>query len=149
MSPRTNVYSTVTFALLAWFTTNPANGADLEVQIPNLRSSEGSVRVALHPRGATVKFPNEAGAIAGAFRQAAVGSTRFVFTDLPPGDYAVAAFHDRNGDGKLTKNILGIPTEPYGFSNNVYGFMRPASFEKAAVTVSAGSDRLSITVRIN
>ncbi len=149
MSRLTNVCATATIVFLAWFTANAVNAADLEVQIPNLRSSEGSVRVALHPRGATVKFPNEAGAIAGAFRQAAVGSTRFVFTDLPPGDYAVAAFHDRNGDGKLTKNILGIPTEPYGFSNNVYGFMGPAGFEKAAVTVSADSDRLSITVRIN
>lgn len=149
MSPRTNIPATVTMALLACLTADAAVAADLEVRIPNLRSSEGSMRVALHQRGASVKFPNEAGAIAGAFQQAAVGSMRFVFTDLSPGDYAVAAFHDRNGDGKLARNILGIPTEPYGFSNNVYGFMGPASFEKAAVTVSADSDQLSITIRIN
>lgn len=149
MSRPINVFATFTIAFLTWFTANAANAADLEVQVPNLRSSKGSIRVALHRRGGSVKFPNEAGAIAGAFRQAAVGSMRFVFTDLPPGDYAVAAFHDRNGDGKLTKNILGIPTEPYGFSNNVYGFMGPASFEKAAVTVSADSAQLSISVRVN
>ena len=148
MSPLTNICPTVTVALLACFTVNMASATDLEVQIPNLRSSEGSIRVALHQRGASVKFPNEAGAVAGAFRRAVVGSMRFVFTDLPPGDYAVAAFHDRNGDGKLTRNILGIPTEPYGFSNNVYGFMGPASFKKAALTVSGESDQLSISVRI-
>ena len=107
------------------------------------------MRVAVHRRGASVNFPNEAGAIAGAFQQAAVRPMRFVFTDLPPGGYAVAAFHDRNGDGELSRNILGIPTEPYGFSNNVHGFMGPASFEKPAMTVSADSDQLTITVRIN
>jgi uncharacterized protein (DUF2141 family) len=32
------------------------------------------------------------------------------------GRYALAAYHDVNGNGKLDKNLWGIPTEPYGFS---------------------------------
>jgi uncharacterized protein (DUF2141 family) len=41
------------------------------------------------------------------------------FTDLPLGQYAVSVFQDRNGNGRLDTNILGIPTERYGFSNDV------------------------------
>lgn len=43
---------------------------------------------------------------------------RFVITGLPKGDYAVTMYHDENSDGICNRNFLGIPKEPYGFSNN-------------------------------
>src|SRR5690606_17095923 len=46
----------------------------------------------------------------------APGRVALRFADLPAGDYAVAMYHDRNGNGKLDSNLVGIPTEPYGFS---------------------------------
>ena len=36
------------------------------------------------------------------------------FADIKPGTYAVAVFFDRDGDGKLDTNFLGIPKERYG-----------------------------------
>jgi hypothetical protein len=48
-----------------------------------------------------------------------------VFSNVQPGRYAAIAFHDENGNGKPDKNFLGVPTEPYGFSNNVQGFLGP------------------------
>jgi uncharacterized protein (DUF2141 family) len=39
------------------------------------------------------------------------------FTGLPKGKYAVSVYQDINKNGKLDKNILGIPKERYGFSN--------------------------------
>jgi uncharacterized protein (DUF2141 family) len=39
------------------------------------------------------------------------------FSDLPKGEYAVSAYLDANKNGKLDKNIIGIPKEKYGFSN--------------------------------
>ncbi|WP_374514021.1 DUF2141 domain-containing protein [Brevundimonas sp.] len=59
-----------------------------------------------------------------------------VFRDLPAGDYAVKAFHDVDGDGRMDANPFGIPTEPYAFSNNAVGNMGPASWEVARFTVS-------------
>ncbi|GHV31846.1 hypothetical protein AGMMS4952_21220 [Spirochaetia bacterium] len=41
-----------------------------------------------------------------------------VFKDLPKGAYAVSLYQDTNGNEKLDKNVLGIPKEKYGFSNN-------------------------------
>jgi uncharacterized protein (DUF2141 family) len=49
---------------------------------------------------------------------------------------AVAVFQDIDGNGSLSKNKFGIPTEPYGFSNDVRGLFGPPSFSQAAFTIS-------------
>lgn len=45
-------------------------------------------------------------------------SATLTITDLPYGTYAIAVFQDLNGNGKLDTGLLGIPKEPYCFSNN-------------------------------
>lgn len=56
--------------------------------------------------------------------------------DLPPGTYAAAAIQDTDGDGGLTTNMLGLPTEPYGFSGGG-GRFGPPAFNEAAFAVPA------------
>ena len=58
---------------------------------------------------------------------------------LPIGACAVKVFHDVNNNGKLDTNWMGIPTEPYGFSNDAMGTFGPPSFEQARVMVGAGT----------
>ena len=53
------------------------------------------------------------------------------FRDIRPGVYAVALFHDENGNGKLDTNILGIPSEGVGTSNNKRPLIGPPSFSDA------------------
>ena len=48
---------------------------------------------------------------------------------------AVVAYHDKNANGKLDRNFLGIPSEPYGFSNNPSTLFGPPSFERASFEV--------------
>ena len=148
MTPLTTVHVTLSIALLAVFTASPVIATDIEVRIENLRSSEGHVRVALHQRVAEVDFPDDAGIVSATFSRAVAGSMRLVFTDLAPGDYAVAAFHDVDQDGELARNVLGMPTEGIGFSNGARGSMGPPSFNDAAVTVGPDEIGLSTTVRI-
>jgi uncharacterized protein (DUF2141 family) len=59
----------------------------------------------------------------------------------------IAIFQDLNGDGKLTKNGFGLPTEPYGFSNNARSTFGPPSFSQAAFKVSEKTSPIKITVR--
>ncbi|MDE0051986.1 MAG: DUF2141 domain-containing protein [Rhodospirillales bacterium] len=126
-----------------------ATAADLEVRIDGLRSAEGDVRVALHRQVGEGSFPGDAGVVGASFRRAAEGAVRFIFADVAPGAYAVAAFHDADGDGALNQNIVGMPTEGHGFSNGARGFMGPPSFEDAAVTVGKSEAVVSITVSID
>ena len=125
-----------------------AAAADLEVRIDGLRSADGEVRVALHRQVQEGSFPSNDSVVAASFRRAAEGAVRVVFADVAPGAYAVAAFHDADGDGALNQNVVGMPTEGHGFSNGARGFMGPPSFDDASVTVDENEAVVSITVAI-
>ena len=51
---------------------------------------------------------------------------------LKKGVYAISLFIDSNGNKKLDKNLIGIPIEQYGFSNNTMGFFGKPSFKNAS-----------------
>ena len=59
---------------------------------------------------------------------------------LTPGDYAIAAYLDENGDGKLNRGkLLGLPKEPVAFSNGVKIKLSKPRYEDAKVRVQPGS----------
>ncbi len=70
-----------------------------------------------------------------------------VFDDVPPGTYAITAIHDLNDNGKLDKNFLGVPTEPYGFSNDARGTMSAPKFSAASFAYSGGALNLAFTLK--
>jgi uncharacterized protein (DUF2141 family) len=53
---------------------------------------------------------------------------------------AIAVFQDNDGNGKLTKSQMGIPREPYGFSNNARGILGPPKFKQAAFELEPRTD---------
>ena len=66
---------------------------------------------------------------------------------LPFGVHAITLFVDFNGNKKIDKNFLGIPKEPYGFSNNVIGNMSAPTFDQAKFLIS-GPTTQNIKLRI-
>lgn len=70
---------------------------------------------------------------------AANGKLTVVLKDLPDGPLALSLFQDANANGRLDMNAMGIPVEPYGFSNNAAGSFGPPQFEHAVVTPLAGA----------
>lgn len=54
-----------------------------------------------------------------------------VIKNLPSGEYAISLFHDVNSNNILDKNMFGIPSEDYGFSNNANGTFGPPKYEDA------------------
>jgi uncharacterized protein (DUF2141 family) len=60
----------------------------------------------------------------------------FQFKNLAIGHYAIKAFHDLNENGKLETNLLGMPTEPWGVSNNLRATFGPPNFKKMLVEVN-------------
>src|ERR1700744_2653201 len=48
-----------------------------------------------------------------------------------PGDtwYAIAMFQDEDGKPKIKQDVVGIPMEPYGFSNNIHPKVAAPTFE--------------------
>jgi uncharacterized protein (DUF2141 family) len=80
-------------------------------------------------------------------RRAATGSSmRFTFDNVPPGRMAVAAYQDIDGSGSIERTKLGLPREPFGFSNDAGRERRP-TFEAAAFNVGNGASNVSIRLR--
>jgi uncharacterized protein (DUF2141 family) len=108
-----------------------AQTATLEVEVHDVTSSEGDILIALYREEETfLKFEH-------VFRTkgapASEGMTRVVISDLPLGQYALAIFHDENGNEKLDTNFIGIPKEPLGFSNAKLKTFGPPGFKECLV----------------
>jgi uncharacterized protein (DUF2141 family) len=117
----------------------PAAAANVTVDVAGLRNGSGLVRVAICPEALFTKpeCPYVAAAPA--------SEGRAVVQGVPPGVYAVQAFHDENGDGDLDRSGLR-PAEGLGFSRDAPMRMGPPRFRDAAVQV-VGDGRLTVTMR--
>jgi uncharacterized protein (DUF2141 family) len=104
---------------------------DLHVTVKNFEDNVGSVHIGLFDRESD--FLEKA--LDGKVRPVTADSVTVVFENLKPGGYAISAFHDANGNGKLDTNLIGIPKEAFAFGNNVMGLFGPPSFHKARITL--------------
>ncbi|SHL58678.1 DUF2141 domain-containing protein [Hymenobacter psychrotolerans] len=66
--------------------------------------------------------------------------------DLPHGEWAVAITQDMNNNDKLDKNFVGIPTEPFAFSNNVRPTLAPPDFNECKFVVAGPGKVVSIVL---
>ena len=64
----------------------------------------------------------------------------FVIRDIPAGTYAILVFHDVDSNKELNKNWIGMPKEPFGFSNDAKGKMGPPDYEDAAFKVKGDTE---------
>lgn len=122
-----------------------ADAATLTVTIDGIRVQEGQLRLALYDSEAG--WNGEAKPVGGR-GGAPDGSNalRFTFEDVAPGRYAVRVMHDENGNGKLDSNLLGMPKEGYGASNNPK-VMRAPRFDESSFEV--GEADLGIVITLN
>ncbi len=124
-----------------------SSARSFEAKFEGLRDSQGQVCVSLFS-GAN-EFPKDSSPDLLLKRCAPVSNktASIVFSDLKPGDYAIAAVHDANSDSKLNKGAFGIPEEGFGFSNNPeIGFSAP-SFAETKFKVTGTPSVVSIKFR--
>ena len=74
-------------------------------------------------------------------------AVKVVFPNVKPGRYAVKAFYDLNGDGKLNANAFGMPIEPYAFSNNAAPRFGPPAWSDASFAVGPGGAAQTLILR--
>ena len=126
-------------------TSTAASAAELAVRVTNLRSADGIVHFAVYDTAE--RFPSNGDWIEGAKVAAGSEGALAVFRLPKPGNYAVAVFHDENGNGKFDKFLSALPVEGYGFSNDAPVRLGPPSFEDAAVRVSPAGANVIIRMR--
>lgn len=101
--------------------------ATLTLEISVTKYNKGTIFMGLFNSDATYMKERYRSAKAEVIKNKAI----ITIPNLEKGTYAYSLFHDVNDNGKMDKNFLGIPKEPYGFSNDLKGRMGPPAFEKA------------------
>ncbi|MEM9387856.1 MAG: DUF2141 domain-containing protein [Pseudomonadota bacterium] len=121
------------------------HAASLDVQVTSIDEPKGYIMLAIFDSAEA--FDN-GGQPMRAVRVAVEGSElRTAFDDVPAGTYAVRLYHDANGNGELDTNMMGLPKEGYGFSNNG-GRFGPPAFNAAAFEVTEdGTNSITIKLR--
>jgi uncharacterized protein (DUF2141 family) len=115
--------------------------ATLVIRAEGVVSPQGTIYVGICDRSfeaETCPYRDRAGA--------RPGTVEFRVRNVKPGRYAIAIFHDLNGNGVLDRNIIGLPSEPYGFSNDA-GRRGIPSFSGAQVTVAEPSTAILVPIR--
>jgi len=130
-----------TLAALAALMLGNAAAADLEVAVEQVSGSNGKIKLMLFDREEGFRKEDKARQVL--TLPVAGGTVSGTFRDLPPGRYAVIAYHDENGDGQLNRRFGMFPTEGYGLSNNKMP-SGPPKFKDAAFDVSEGGNRIDI-----
>jgi uncharacterized protein (DUF2141 family) len=117
----------------------------LTVGVTGLRSARGQVGCMLY--GSERGFPTDPGK-ALERRWCPIGGTeaRCTFHPVPAGTYAVACFHDENGNGKMDFGLFGIPVEGNVVSNHARGFLGPPSFDSARFTLSGRPAEMTLRI---
>ena len=118
--------------------------SEITVEVRCKDEDKGRVYVALHDSEKTFpKKGNEAPHLARA--EISKGKVKVTFKEVPEGTYALSAFFDENGNGKLDCNFLGIPKERAGVSNNYFGLPK---WEKSKFTIKSQTS-LNITIDLS
>jgi len=116
------------------------------VKITNLENVKGNLYIGWYNQAATFRVNEKA-----IYREkVAVGQQNevsVIFKNIPKGKYAIAVFLDENDNYQLDKNMLGIPKEKYGFSNNRLPALRPATFEESAFELQQQNAMIHITLK--
>ena len=107
----------------------------LSIEVDGVKSSSGKIRVAVYNRAESFLNTNEV--YAGNSAEAKSGVTLVSIDNLPEGEYALAIFHDVNGNNKLDTNWMGVPKEAVGFSGSGKGRLGPPKYRDCVLHLEA------------
>lgn len=125
---------------------NAISNSNLTVTVSGLRNQKGRVCFSLFADGQG--FPSNSDRALESRCVKVVNTLPAVtFKNLSAGSYAVAVFHDEDGDGIFKRGFLGIPKEGFGFSRNPAILTGPPSFKDAAVSVTDQSLQIQIQLK--
>ena len=116
----------------------------LTLIIKNLKSTTAPVIVGLYdPKS---KFPDPKGQLKEYHFKPHGKEHVAKITDLKFGVYAMAIYQDVNSNGKIDKNVVGIPTEPYAFSDNYVPKVKAPNFDNCKFSYSAKNNTVTMTM---
>ena len=122
----------------------PATAADITITVQGIRNDAGKIAALAFVKADG--FPDRV-ALAKAQSQvnAQKGAVTLVLKNVPAGKVALTILHDEDGNGKLKRNIVGIPQEGVGMTGKPLGNRDPR-FDEAVIEIK-GDEKCEITIK--
>lgn len=118
-----------------------ASAATIEVKVSSVVGGRGKVNVAVCDKERFLKDCLYSGSA-----PAQASDTVVTIQNVPKGTWAVLAYQDENQNDKLDRNLIGIPSENYGFSRDARGRFGPPDFADAAIDVR--DETMAVTIKL-
>ncbi len=117
-------------------------GANLIIKIENVLPAGGILRMGLYDEA---RYPDDNSVpLASADVTAEPGETVITLHNLNPGIYAIQTFQDVNSNNKMDTSWVGLPLEPFGFSQDAVPFLSKPKFDEVKFTLKPGDNSLVI-----
>jgi len=120
------LFASTLLIILFFILTTQAQTAKISVEVENIRSLEGSIKLGVFDK--VHNYRTKSNPFLRASQAVTDSVANFVFDDVPLGRYAIATYHDENGDDTLNTKKLGIPIEGIGFSGKFNSRIKPPDF---------------------
>jgi uncharacterized protein (DUF2141 family) len=121
-----------------------AGTGTLEVDVDGLRNGKGSIQACVTRD--RKHFPDCKSDPAAVTQTVPTNAHRLTFAGLPPGEYAVALFHDENANSRFD-TMLGIPREGFGFSRSPVVRFGAPRFDKVSMQLGPGFTRIRVRIQ--
>ena len=120
-------------------TTSPAL---LTIRVENVSKDGGYVQIALYDRASYEG--HDSPPVVAATVEARSPETVINLPNVRPGEYAVKMFQDVKRSGSFVTSALGLPEEPFGFSNDARPFLDQPSFAAAKFKFGGGTSEITV-----
>ena len=118
----------------------------LNLTVENILKPKGNIMIAVF-EGADNFLKDDKAVVSKIGLVEKTGSFDVIFPNLPFGEYSIAVYHDVNGNQKLDTNLFGVPTEPYGFSNNARSKWGAPKYDVARFQLNDSEKKMVIQVK--
>lgn len=126
--------------------TEKAVSGDLVFRLDGMEKHTGWARVVLYDR--SEKYLSQFGfAAADSARVQSDGSCEITLRGLPFGQYAGTFYQDENWNHVIDRNLIGVPTEPYAFSNGVRAKWTVPGFKTVSFDFRNSGQKQNVTLR--
>jgi uncharacterized protein (DUF2141 family) len=122
------------------------DGVRIVVRIHGVRSSAGEVVAVLYGDNPD-HFLRSGKRLERVRAPATTGNVVLELVAPRPGRYAIAVYHDENGNHKFDRAVTGLPTEGFGVSNNPRIWLRPPPLADAAFIANVRPTAVDIQLR--
>lgn len=141
------VKSLVGFTLFTLIASSSIQAGTLDVEVNGFTQEEGLARILL--MSSKERYQGSQAIARDVSVPIKAGMAQWTAADLPAGDYAIIAHHDRNANNELDRPVFGLPIEPYGYSKGAWTSVVLPRWDAVKFTVGDPLERQTIRLRTN